>query len=34
VIIAETESGKKLPSAPAAYQVTGRGGKGHSLAKR
>jgi DNA gyrase subunit A len=34
VIIAETESGKKLPVGPGRYQVTGRGGKGHALAKR
>jgi DNA gyrase subunit A len=34
VIIAETESGKKLPVGPGRYQVTGRGGKGHQLAKR
>jgi DNA gyrase subunit A len=34
VIIAETESGKKLPVGPGRYSVTGRGGKGHALAKR
>jgi DNA gyrase subunit A len=34
VIIAETESGKKLPVGPGHYQVTSRGGKGHQLAKR
>jgi DNA gyrase subunit A len=34
VIIAETESGKKIPVGPGRYQVSGRGGKGHPLAKR
>jgi DNA gyrase subunit A len=34
VIIAETESGKKLPVGPGRYHVTARGGKGHALAKR
>jgi DNA gyrase subunit A len=34
VIIAETESGKKLPVGPGRYKVTSRGGRGHQLAKR
>jgi DNA gyrase subunit A len=34
VIIAETESGKKLPVGPGRFSVSGRGGKGHALAKR
>jgi DNA gyrase subunit A len=34
VIIAETESGKKLPVGPGRYHVTSRGGRGHQLAKR
>jgi DNA gyrase subunit A len=34
VVIAETESGKKLPVGPGRYHVSGRGGKGHQLAKR
>jgi hypothetical protein len=34
VIIAETESGKKLPVGPGRYKVTSRGGRGHALAKR
>jgi DNA gyrase subunit A len=34
VIIAETESGKKLPVGPGRFSVTGRGGRGHPLAKR
>jgi DNA gyrase subunit A len=34
VIIAETESGKKIPVGPGRYAVSGRGGKGHPLAKR
>jgi DNA gyrase subunit A len=34
VLIAETESGKKIPVGPGRYQVSGRGGKGHPLAKR
>jgi DNA gyrase subunit A len=34
VIIAETESGKKLPVGPGRFSVTSRGGKGHALAKR
>lgn len=34
VIIAETESGKKLPVGPGKFHVTSRGGRGHQLAKR
>jgi DNA gyrase subunit A len=34
VIIAETESGKKIPVGPGRFQVSSRGGKGHPLAKR
>jgi DNA gyrase subunit A len=34
VVIAETESGKKLPVGPGRYKVTARGGRGHALAKR
>ena len=34
VLIAETESGKKLPVGPGRYKVTSRGGRGHQLAKR
>jgi DNA gyrase subunit A len=34
VIIAETESGKKIPVGPGRYHVTQRGGRGHHLAKR
>jgi DNA gyrase subunit A len=34
VLIAETESGKKLPVGPGRYKITSRGGKGHHLAKR
>src|SRR5256885_773589 len=31
VLIAETESGKKLPVGPGRYKVTSRGGRGHQL---
>jgi DNA gyrase subunit A len=34
VLVAETESGKKLPVGPGRYKITSRGGKGHHLAKR
>jgi DNA gyrase subunit A len=34
VIIAETDSGKKLPIGPGRYHVTMRGGKGHTLARK
>jgi DNA gyrase subunit A len=34
VLIAETESGKKIPVGPGRYHVTSRGGRGHALAKR
>jgi DNA gyrase subunit A len=34
VIIAETDTGKKLPVGPGRYHVTSRGGKGHTLARK
>jgi DNA gyrase subunit A len=34
VLIAETDSGKKIPIGPGRYQVTSRGGKGHALARK
>ncbi len=34
VIIAETDTGKKLPVGPGRFEVTSRGGKGHALVKR
>jgi len=34
VIIAETDDGKSLPVGPARYQVTGRGGKGHTMKRK
>jgi DNA gyrase subunit A len=34
VLVAELESGKKVPIGPGRYQVSGRGGRGHVLARR
>jgi DNA gyrase subunit A len=34
VLIAETESGKKIPVGPGRYHVTSRGGRGHPLARK
>jgi DNA gyrase subunit A len=34
VLVAELESGKKISVGPGRYQVTARGGRGHSLARK
>ena len=34
VLVAELESGKKIPVGPGRYQVTARGGRGHALARK
>jgi DNA gyrase subunit A len=34
VLVAELESGKKIPVGPGRYQVTARGGRGHVLARK
>jgi DNA gyrase subunit A len=34
VLIAELESGKKIPVGPGRYHVSGRGGRGHVLARK
>jgi DNA gyrase subunit A len=34
VIFAETDDGKSLPVGPGRYQVTGRGGKGHTMKRK
>jgi DNA gyrase subunit A len=34
VLVAELESGKKLPVGPGRYHVTARGGRGHALARK
>jgi hypothetical protein len=34
VLIAELESGKKIPVGPGRYHVTARGGRGHALARK
>ncbi len=34
VLIAELESGKKIPVGPGRYQTSGRGGRGHVLARK
>jgi len=34
VLIAELESGKKIPVGPGRFQVTARGGRGHALARK
>jgi DNA gyrase subunit A len=34
VLFAETDAGKKIPVGPGRYEVTGRGGKGHALARK
>ena len=34
VLVAELESGKKIPIGPGRYQVSGRGGRGHVLARK
>ncbi|HVR62897.1 MAG TPA: DNA topoisomerase IV subunit A [Polyangia bacterium] len=34
VIIVELDSGKKIPVGPGRYDVTGRGGRGHQLARK
>jgi DNA gyrase subunit A len=34
VLIAETDAGKKISVGPGRYQVTGRGGRGHALARK
>jgi len=34
VLVAELESGKKIPVGPGRYHVTARGGRGHALARK
>jgi DNA gyrase subunit A len=34
VVIAELEGGRKLPVGPGRFEVTGRGGRGHALARK
>jgi DNA gyrase subunit A len=34
VLVAELETGKKIPVGPGRYQVTSRGGRGHALARK
>ncbi len=34
VLVAELESGKKIPVGPGRYHVTARGGRGHTLARK
>jgi DNA gyrase subunit A len=34
VLIAELDSGKKIPIGPGRYHVTGRAGRGHALARK
>ena len=34
VLVAELESGKKIPVGPGRYHITMRGGRGHALARK